>query len=59
MEVQVLSPAPEKEYARFIDKMKKARHKSELRQIDVSKKLECSQSYISRVESREYRLDIL
>ena len=48
-----------KEYARFIDKLKKARHESGLRQIDVAKKLKRPQSYISRVESGEYRLDIL
>ncbi|MBP7060368.1 MAG: helix-turn-helix transcriptional regulator [Candidatus Moranbacteria bacterium] len=33
--------------------------KSGLRQIDVAKKMERPQSYISRVESGEYRLDIM
>jgi len=48
-----------KEYAIFIEKMKKARLDAGLRQIDVAKKLKRPQSYISRVESGEYRLDIL
>lgn len=48
-----------KEYARFIDKLKKARRESGLRQIDIAKTLKRPQSYISRVESGEYRLDIM
>ena len=48
-----------KEYARFIDKLKKAREESGSRQIDIAKKLKRPQSYISRVESGEYRLDIM
>ncbi|QQS61526.1 MAG: helix-turn-helix transcriptional regulator [Candidatus Moraniibacteriota bacterium] len=48
-----------KEYARFIEQLKKARKEAGLRQIDVAKKLKRPQSYISRVESGEYRLDIL
>ena len=48
-----------KEYALFIERMKKARIEAGLRQIDVAKKMRRPQSYISRVESGEYRLDIL
>lgn len=48
-----------KEYARFIDKLCEARHKAGLKQIEVAKKMKRPQSYISRVESGEYRLDIL
>ena len=48
-----------KEYANFIERMKKARIEAGLRQIDVAKKMKRPQSYISRVESGEYRLDIL
>jgi len=48
-----------KEYAVFIGRMVKARKDSGLRQIDVAKKLKRPQSYVSRVESGEYRLDIL
>lgn len=48
-----------KEYAVFIERMIKARKEAGLRQIDVAKKMRRPQSYISRVESGEYRLDIL
>lgn len=48
-----------KEYARFIEKMRKARLEAGLKQINVAKKVKRPQSYISRVESGEYRLDIL
>ncbi|MFA6554080.1 MAG: helix-turn-helix transcriptional regulator [Candidatus Paceibacterota bacterium] len=48
-----------KEYAIFIERMKKARLDAGLRQIDVAKKMRRPQSYISRVESGEYRLDIM
>ncbi len=48
-----------KEYARFIEKLHKARLEASLKQIEVAKKLKRPQSYISRVESGEYRLDIL
>ena len=48
-----------KAYAIFIERMKKARMDTGLRQIDVAKKMKRPQSYISRVESGEYRLDIM
>ncbi|OGI32692.1 MAG: hypothetical protein A2420_00865 [Candidatus Moranbacteria bacterium RIFOXYC1_FULL_44_13] len=48
-----------KEYAKFIEKLRKARLEAGLKQIEVAKKVKRPQSYISRVESGEYRLDIL
>ena len=48
-----------KEYAKFIQKLIDARKDVGLRQIDVAKKLKRPQSYISRVESGEYRVDVL
>ena len=48
-----------KEYAKFIEKLRKARLEAGLRQIEVAKKVKRPQCYISRVESGEYRLDIL
>lgn len=48
-----------KEYARFVEKLRKTRLEAGLKQVDVAKKLKRPQSYISRVESGEYRLDIL
>ncbi|MCK5283937.1 MAG: helix-turn-helix transcriptional regulator [Nanoarchaeota archaeon] len=48
-----------KEYANFIEKLRQARSDAGLKQIDVAKKLKRPQSYISRVESGEYRVDVL
>ena len=48
-----------KEYADFVGKLRKARLEADLRQIDVAKKLKRTQSYVSRVEMGEQRLDIL
>lgn len=48
-----------KEYASFIKRLRQARLGARLKQIDVAKKLKRPQSYISRVESGEYRMDIL
>ena len=48
-----------KEYAVFVEKLRKARLEAGLRQIDVSKKLKRTQSYVSRVEMGEQRLDVL
>lgn len=48
-----------KEYAVLIEKLIKARHEASLRQIDVAKLFSRPQSFISRVEAGEYRLDVL
>ena len=48
-----------REYANFIKKLIKARKGAGLKQIDVARKLGRPQSYISRVESGEYRVDVL
>jgi transcriptional regulator with XRE-family HTH domain len=48
-----------KEYGDFVAKLRQARIEAGLRQIDVSKKLKRTQSYVSRVEVGEQRLDIL
>ena len=48
-----------KEYTQFVGKLRKARLEAGLRQIDVAKKLKRTQSYVSRVEVGEQRLDIL
>jgi len=47
------------EYGDFVGKLRKARLEASLRQIDVAKKLKRTQSYVSRVEMGEQRLDIL
>lgn len=48
-----------KEYGDFVGKLRKTRLEAGLRQIDVAKKLKRTQSYVSRVEVGEQRLDIL
>lgn len=48
-----------KEYKVFIDRLKKARHEAGLKQIDVASKFKRPQSYIARVESGEYRIDVI
>lgn len=48
-----------KEHNLFIERVKKAMAESGLLQIEVAKAMKRPQSYISRVESGEYRLDIL
>ena len=48
-----------KEYEAIIERLRKARQEAGLRQVDVAKKLSRPQSYISRVESGEYRVDVL
>jgi transcriptional regulator with XRE-family HTH domain len=48
-----------KEYKVFIQRLIKARLQTGLRQIDVAKKMKRPQSYISRVESGEYRIDVM
>jgi len=47
-----------KEYSNFVKKLKEARLNTGLRQIDVSKKLKRHQSYISKIESGEQRVDV-
>ncbi len=48
-----------KEYAVLIEKLIKARHEAGLRQIEVAKLVNRPQSFISRMESGEYRVDVL
>ncbi len=48
-----------RECADFVEKLQKARLEAGLRQIDIAKKLKRTQSYVSRVEVDEQRLDIL
>lgn len=48
-----------KEYAVLVKKLKQARLDAGLTQVTAAKKLKCSQSYISKVESGELRLDVI
>ncbi len=48
-----------KEYKVFIQQLKKARLEAGLKQVEVAKKFKRPQSYIARVESGEYRIDVM
>ena len=48
-----------KEYAYFVDKLRKARQEAGLTQVQVAKKLKRPQSYISNVESGQQRVDVV
>jgi len=47
-----------KEYKKVIERLKKARQESGLKQIEVAEKLGKPQSYISKIEQGERRIDI-
>ncbi len=47
-----------KEYKGVVDKLKKARHKAGLKQEEVASKLKKPQSFISKIEAGERRVDI-
>lgn len=48
-----------KEYQEIIKKLKQARFDAGLKQTDVARKLKKPQSYVSKIERGERRLDIL
>jgi len=47
-----------KEYRKVVDRLKKARQESGLIQTEVAKKLGKPQSFVSKVERGERRLDV-
>lgn len=47
------------QYKGVIERLKQARKEAGLTQIDVAKKLQKSQSYISKVEKGEQRIDVV
>jgi len=48
-----------KEYKKVIKRLKKARQESGLKQIEVAEKLGKPQSYISKIEQGERRIDVV
>jgi len=49
----------EKEYREFLGLLKRARKEAGLTQEEVAKKLKKPQSYVSKIESGERRLDVI
>jgi transcriptional regulator with XRE-family HTH domain len=47
-----------REYKKVIEKLKFAREESGLKQTEVAEKLDKPQSYISKIESGERRIDV-
>jgi len=47
-----------KEYKKVIERLKKARFEAGLKQTEVAKKLAKPQSYISKIEQGERRVDV-
>lgn len=48
-----------KEYADFVERLRKAREEAGLTQAEVAKKLKRPQSHISNVESGQQRVDVV
>ena len=48
-----------KEYAYFVERLRKARLEAGLTQVEVAKKLKRPQSHISNVESGQQRVDVI
>ena len=48
-----------KEYKTMLVKLKKAREKSGLTQVEIARKLKKPQSYVSKVENGERRIDAI
>ena len=46
-----------KEYKRIVQAIQKARHTAGLTQMELAKKLDKTQSYISKVEAAQVRVD--
>lgn len=47
------------EYKKVVDNLRKARKEAGLKQEDVAQKLDKPQSYISKIERGERRLDVI
>ena len=48
-----------KEYAVFVERLRKAREEAGLTQVQVAKKLKRPQSHVSNVESGQQRVDVV
>ncbi len=48
-----------KDHKKIIERLKKARQETMLDQVDVAKALNRTQSYVSKIESGQRRIDVL
>ena len=48
-----------KQYAYFVERLRKAREEAGLTQVQVAKKLKRPQSHVSNVESGQQRVDVI
>lgn len=48
-----------KEYAYFVERLRKAREEAGFTQVEVAKKLKRPQSHISNIESGQQRVDVV
>lgn len=48
-----------KEYKEFVQKLREARLKASLTQVQVAKRLRIAQSFVSKVEAGEQRVDVV
>ena len=48
-----------KQYAYFIERLRKAREEAGLTQVQVAKKLKRPQSHVSNIESGQQRVDVV
>ncbi len=52
-------PAYRQRYRRFLEKLKQARQEAGLTQVEVAKRLRRPQSFVSKIESAERRVDVV
>jgi ribosome-binding protein aMBF1 (putative translation factor) len=55
----VKDPTYRQKYREFLKRLRKARSDAHLTQVDVAKKLRRPQSFVSKVESGERRVDVV
>ena len=54
-----MSNAQTKAYRKFLERLRQARKDAKLTQIDVARKFKKPQSFVSKIESGERRLDFI